>query len=122
MALFHGLAEGEADLSTITVTGVQASTNLRNARVKVSIRDTDEKRHEVLSALKRHRVELQDIINKNMKLKYTPRLAFELDLSVEKGDHVLQVLSELERDEENLTPDTGDLKEDSGKAGEEDRG
>ncbi len=99
MALFQILAEGEADLSTITITGVQASTNLRNARVKVSIRDTDEKRQHALSALKRHRTELQDIINKNMKLKYTPRLSFELDLSLERGDHVLQVLSELEQEE-----------------------
>ena len=98
-ALFQILADGEADLSTITITSVQASTNLRNAKVMVSIRDTDQKRHEVLAVLKRHRTELQDIINKNLKIKYTPRLAFELDMSVEKGDHVLQVLSELEQEE-----------------------
>lgn len=117
MALFQILAEGEADLATITITAVHASTNLRNARVKVSIRDSDDKRQEVLSALKRHRIELQDIINRNMKLKYTPRLSFELDMSVEKGDHVLEVLSELEQEEgpheENLKPETGDLKEDA---------
>jgi ribosome-binding factor A len=98
-ALFQILADGEADLSTITITSVQASTNLRNAKVMVSIRDTDQKRHEVLSVLKRHRPELQDLINRNLKIKYTPRLAFELDMSVEKGDHVLQVLSELEQEE-----------------------
>ena len=117
-ALFQILSDGEADLSTITITSVQASTNLRNAKVMVSIRDTDQKRHQVLAVLKRHRTELQGIINRNLKIKYTPRLAFELDMSVERGDHVLQVLSELEQEEganeDNLTPEAGDLDEGDG--------
>ena len=99
-SLFHIMAEGEVDLSTVTITAVHASTNLRSARVLVSIRDTDEKRHAVLAALMRHRAELQQLINKNMSLKYTPRLSFELDLSLEKGDHVLGVLFEMEKEEE----------------------
>ena len=107
-ALFYVLSDGEADLSTVTITAVPASTNLRNARVKVSIRDTDEKRQKVLSALMRHRSELQQIINKNMSLKYTPRLSFELDLSVEKGDHVLEILFEMEKkkEDDNLKDET----------------
>lgn len=108
-ALFNIFAEDEADLSTITITNVSASQNLRNAKVKVSIRDTDEKRASVLAALQRHRPELQQLINKNLNLKYTPRLTFALDLSLEKGDHILQVLHELEGEggggeEENLKP------------------
>lgn len=97
-ALFTMLADDEADLSTITITSVIASPNLRNAKVNVSIRDTDEKRAEVLAALQRHRTELQQLINKNMSLKYTPRLSFVLDMSIEKGDQVLQVLQELEHE------------------------
>lgn len=97
-ALFHVLNDNEADLSTITITSVHASSNLRNAKVMVSVRDTEEKKRRVLSVLQNHRAELQAIINKNMKLKYTPRLNFELDMSVEKGDHVLRVLFELEHE------------------------
>ena len=103
-ALFHIFADDEADLSTITITAVSASQNLRNAKVKVSIRDTDEKRAAVLAALQRHRPELQQLINKNLNLKYTPRLTFALDLSLEKGDHILQVLHELEGEEKTETP------------------
>ncbi|MBL7078009.1 MAG: hypothetical protein ISS31_11130 [Kiritimatiellae bacterium] len=33
-----------------------------------------------------------------MTLKYTPKLDFELDTSVEQGDHVLGILQELEDD------------------------
>ena len=102
-ALFTMMAEDEADLSTITITNVIASPNLRNAKVSVSIRDTDEKRAEVLAALQRHRIELQQLINKNMSLKYTPRLSFVLDMSIEKGDHVLQVLHALEHEGDDET-------------------
>jgi ribosome-binding factor A len=107
-ALFNIFAEDEADLSTITITNVSATQNLRNAKVKVSIRDTDDKRASVLAALQRHRPELQQLINKNLNLKYTPRLTFVLDLSLEKGDHILQVLHELEGEGggENLRPET----------------
>lgn len=97
-ALFQIIRDNEADLSTITITHVQTSANLRNARVLVSIRDTDDKRQQVLSVLRHHRLQLQQVINKNLKIKYTPRLSFELDLSVERGDHVLQVLFELEKE------------------------
>lgn len=111
-ALFKIMADGEVDLSTVTITAVRASTNLRSAKVLVSVRDTEARKHSVLAALMRHRPELQHLINENVKLKYTPRLTFELDLSVEKGDHVLQVLYELEKSSGEDT-DSGSAPTDS---------
>jgi ribosome-binding factor A len=98
-ALFHVLNESNLDLSAITITRVIASRNLRNARVLVSIRDNVERRKSIIGMLVRHRVEMQAMINKDCQLKFTPRLVFELDPSLEKGDHVLAVLSELETDD-----------------------
>jgi ribosome-binding factor A len=95
-ALFHVLNEGNVDLSALTITRVIASRNLRNARVLVSIRDNVERRKSIISMLTRHRAEMQAMINKDCQLKFTPRLVFELDPSLEKGDHVLAVLSSLE--------------------------
>jgi hypothetical protein len=70
--------------------------------------------------LVRHRVEMQAMINKDCSLKFTPRLVFELDPSLEKGDHVLAVLSELkipetepEEDFESEPDGAQDLDEDS---------
>jgi len=34
---------------------------------------------------------------KNIKLKYTPRLHFHLDESIEAGDNILSILDELEK-------------------------
>ena len=94
-ALFHVLNESNLDLSAITITRVIASRNLRNARVLVSIRNNVERRKSIIGMLARHRVEMQAMINKDCQLKFTPRLVFELDPSLEKGDHVLSVLSTL---------------------------
>lgn len=98
-ALFHLITEEPFDLSAVTVTHVIAAPNLRHARVLVSIRDHVDEREHMLSILKRHRKEIQEGINRNLNLKYTPRLTFVLDTSVEKGDNMLSLLSRLEEEE-----------------------
>ena len=97
--LFHIVNEDNFDLSAVTVTHVVTSSSLRHARVLVSIRDHHDERERMLAILRRHRKEIQDHINRELKLKYTPRLTFELDTSLERGDHVLDLLAEI--DEEN---------------------
>jgi len=77
-------------------TRVITSRNLRNARVLVSIRDHQKMRKSILGMLAKHRAEIQSRINKDLSLKFTPRLVFELDPSLEKGDKVLTILSKLE--------------------------
>jgi ribosome-binding factor A len=107
-ALYAVLHEASLDLSALTVTHVITSRNLRNARVLVSIRDHLAERDSMLRLLRRHRVEIQDRINRNLSLKYTPRLTFELDTSIEQGDRVLDLLSEMEKQElAGLETDTG---------------
>jgi ribosome-binding factor A len=96
--LYRIMHEEEFDLGAVTVTHVETSRDLREARVLVSIRDHESQRARMLALLARHRGEIQSHINRDMGLKYTPRLSFALDNSVERGDHVLGVLSELERE------------------------
>ena len=99
-ALVHIMNKSEFDHSIVTVTGVNASRNLREARVGVSIRDHHDQRKRILSYLRKNRAEMQHKINSNLALKYTPRLSFELDESLEKGDKMLSLLSELEAEPE----------------------
>ena len=51
----------------------------------------------MLALLRKHRPELQQLINKDLAIKYTPRLSFELDTSLEEGDRVLGILAKLEQ-------------------------
>lgn len=94
--LFHVVTEDDFDPSAVTITHVITSRNLRNARVLVSIRNNLGRRDRIIALLTKHRAEIQKRINKDLRLKFTPRLTFELDSSLEKGDEVLSLLSRLE--------------------------
>ena len=107
-AMYHVLKEDNVDLAALTVTHVMASRDLRHARVLVSIRDHRQDRNQILSALKRKRKEFQEYISRTVVLKYTPRLMFELDGSVEQGDNVLDILSHLDIPEANPEEDGDD--------------
>jgi len=104
-ALYHVFTDGSINLATITVTEVSCAPNLRNATVMVSIFGHENERNRIIKQLSRKTKELQSIINRDLTLKYTPRLRFELDLSIEKGDHVLDVLSHMPGYDEDLMPD-----------------
>ena len=97
--LFQIMSEKDFDLSAVTVTRVVASRDLRTARVLISIRDYHDQRDRMVSLLRKRRAEIQRRISKNIVLKYTPRLLFELDSSLEKGDHVLSLLAGMEQNE-----------------------
>ena len=97
-ALFQVLDNDKIDLSAITITKVAASPNLRDAAVMVSIRNHEKQRGEMLRTLRNSRGRIQEIINRNLSLKFTPRLSFSLDTSIEKGDHILRILGELEKE------------------------
>jgi ribosome-binding factor A len=95
--LFRIMNEQGFDLAAVSVTRVEVSSCLRQARVMISIRDHEQDRERMLKTLRRHASQIQAAINRDMTLKYTPRLKFELDTSIERGDRVLGLLSEIGR-------------------------
>ena len=96
--LFQVLSGDEIDLSCVAVTQVAVSRDLRNARVLVSIFGHEDERDRMLSRLRHKRVQIQGRLNRDLYLRYTPRLAFELDTSVEQGDRMLALLNRIEAD------------------------
>ena len=100
-SLFHIMNEQAFDLAAVTVTHVITSRNLRSARVLVSIRGDEADKTRMLGLLRKHRPEIQKVINTDRTLKYTPKLHIDLDRSVESGDHVLDILSHLPEQAEN---------------------
>ena len=95
-SLFRVVNDPGADIASVTVTRVMTSSNLRSAKVFVSVRGDEEKQLELLNLIKNHRKEVQASIAKNVVLKYTPHISFELDHSIEKGDHILNLIAKLE--------------------------
>ncbi len=104
--LYRDMAGTEFAFEEVTITRVETSSNLRHARVYVSIRGTDRDAERILHELRAHRARLQNLIHRDIILKYTPVLQFIRDTSVEKGDHVLDVLSHLPEphDDESAPP------------------
>lgn len=95
-AFYKVFAGDTIDLASITVTRVQTARNLRDATVSVSVFGHASERGVILRKLANKAKELQMLINRDLTLKYTPRLRFELDGSIEKGDHILDVLNHLD--------------------------
>ena len=97
-ALFRVMQNERFDLAAVTITRVVLTRDLRDARVFVSIREHQDERPRMIGLLSRHRHEFQRLVNKDLAIKYTPRLTFELDTSLEEGDRVLAVLAKLEKE------------------------
>ena len=79
----------------LTVTEVACGKDLRDATVKVSVFGDDALKETALRHLRHSAKRFQAIINREVRLKFTPRLVFQLDRSLEKGDEVLAILNNL---------------------------
>jgi ribosome-binding factor A len=83
----------------VTVTGVNTSPDLRQATVYVSVYGTERKREATLAGLNSSHGVLQAAINRELRLKRTPQLAFEYDPTVERGMRLSRLIDELAPDE-----------------------
>ena len=84
----------------VTVTGVETSPDLRQARVYVSVLGSERKQLLTLAGLNAAHAVLQARIGRELKLKRTPQLAFEYDPTVERGVRMSQLIDELAPDDE----------------------
>ena len=82
----------------VTVTAVRTSTDLRQARVYVSVLGSARKQEETLQGLRAAHGVLQGRLARELKLKRTPQLTFEYDPSVEHGVRMTQLIDELAPD------------------------
>jgi ribosome-binding factor A len=85
---------GEAGL--ITVNDVNVSSDLHTATVFIGILGNAEQQKKGLAELNHHRKHIQGLMGKAVILKYTPKLRFMIDESVEQGNKILKIIDELE--------------------------
>ena len=94
-AVFRVLMGDDVSPSEITITGVSCGKDLRNATVRVSVFGAPAEQNRVLGILIHHTRDFERVVNAEVRLKFTPRLRFEIDHSIEKGDKVLALLDSL---------------------------
>ena len=90
----------------VTVTYVEVSPDMRQAKVHVSIMGDETHQKLCLHGLRSSAGFLQNRISDRIDTRYTPRLKFELDEGVKKSLAISQLLHE-------LLPDTNPAPEDS---------
>jgi len=79
----------------VTVTGVETTPDLRQARVFVSVLGSVSKREKTLAGLAAAHGLLQARLARELRMKRTPQLAFEYDPTVERGVRMTQLIDEL---------------------------
>ena len=103
-AIREALAEAIGDLKDprigfVTITGVKTSSDLRQARVYVSVLGNERKRKESLAGLTSAHGVLQATLATELRMKRTPLLAFEYDPTVEEGVRMTKLIDELAPDD-----------------------
>jgi ribosome-binding factor A len=90
------LAEGLRDprIGFVTVTSVDTSTDLRQARVYVSVLGSEEERAETLAGLESAHGLLQQSVATELRMKHTPTLEFVFDESIDRGMRITELLDD----------------------------
>lgn len=88
-------------LGFITVTGVDTAPDLRTATVFYTVLGTDEEKAATAEALRRAAPRLQASIGNQVRIKYTPRLRFAVDRSIDEGLRIDTILHELEEERDH---------------------
>lgn len=94
-ALLRNVKDPRVQKTMISVTHVQTTSDLRYAKVYVSMLDKDQTR-EVLKGLKSAGGWLRRELGARLQLRYTPELVWEEDTSITHGARIFDILATLD--------------------------
>jgi ribosome-binding factor A len=81
----------------VTVNDVDVAGDLKTAKVFLGLLGTTEQKKTALDLLHKNRPRIQSLVAKTVVLKYTPKLKFVVDESIDRGNRVLSIIEELEK-------------------------
>ncbi|ASR47922.1 30S ribosome-binding factor RbfA [Paenibacillus kribbensis] len=83
----------------ITVTGVDVTNDLSQAKVYLSVLGDDEQKTSSLKALDKANGYLRSELGKRIRLRHIPELIFKIDESIAYGSRIEKLLSDIDKDE-----------------------
>jgi ribosome-binding factor A len=86
----------------ITVTGVEITNDLSQAKVFLSVLGTDEQKEETLKALGRSSGYIRSELGKRIRLRKVPELMFRLDASIDYGSKIERLLEQVNGENKDL--------------------
>ena len=84
----------------VTVTRVEATGDLRQAKVFLSLLGNDAAKEETWAALKNTVGYLRSEVGKRLKIRHSPELTLHLDESLDHSVHIQKLLDKIKSDEE----------------------
>ena len=82
----------------ISITRVQTSSDLRNARVYVSVMGDDDAKRTALAGIQSAATFMRRSLRDRLKMRYVPFLKFSLDETMEDADAVLRLMDGIQND------------------------
>lgn len=82
----------------ISVTGVEVTRDLRNAKIFISVFGNEEEKQLTLHALTKAAGFIRTEIGRRIRLRHTPGLSIHLDHSIAYGAHISHLLRGLNKD------------------------
>jgi len=88
----------------VTVTAVELSEDQRSAKVRLTVRGTDEETQQTLEASKHARGFMQKLIGDRLALRYTPVLSFEEDTKLQEALRLEALIDRARREDREYRP------------------
>jgi ribosome-binding factor A len=88
----------------VAVTDVSLSADLKYAKVFVSCMGSEEEKQAMLKGLGAAANFLRNQLAKRLRLRRIPELSFEWDDSIERGDHLLQLIDKISTEHNSEEP------------------
>lgn len=86
----------------VTVTDVQVTGDLQQAKVYISVLGDDEQKENTLKGLAKAKGFIKSEIGHRIRLRKTPEIIFEFDESIDYGNRIETLLHELHTDEKPM--------------------
>ncbi|MBF7082373.1 30S ribosome-binding factor RbfA [Desulfallas sp. Bu1-1] len=78
-----------------TITGVDVSSDLKYAKIYVSVYGKDEERDLTMTALKKAQGFIRTELGRRIRLRHVPEISFKLDESMAHGARVIELIEEV---------------------------
>lgn len=107
----------DPDVGWATVMEVEVATDMKFARVHVSVLGDEETQERTITALEKSRAKIRHLVAQRVRLRYMPDLEFRLDRTAERAARIEGILKDVvppaapEEDEEQEQGDDGNDRE-----------
>ena len=96
-SLFRDIKDPRVNQGMVSVTDVETTTDLKQAKVYLSVLGIDSEK-ELLKGLKSASGYLRGELGRSLRLRNTPELLFILDNSIERGSRISSIINDLDID------------------------